>query len=86
MVVSVFISISFLGLHRKLINSNNIRVRLTEQIQNISDLFKYLNDKYPELPLNRNSVIVTVNNVESSFDYKLKENDEVLFMPHIGGG
>jgi len=82
----MFISISFLGLHRRLLNSNNIKVRISEQIQHISDLFRYLNDKYPELSLNRNSVMVTVNNVESSFDYKLKENDEILFMPHIGGG
>lgn len=82
----MFVSISFLGLQRRLINSNNIKVRISEQIQHISDLFRYLNDKYPELSLNRNSVLVTVNNVESSFDYRLKENDEVLFMPHIGGG
>ena len=82
----MFVSINFLGLHRRLIDSNNIKVRISEHVQHISDLFRYLNDKYPELSLNRNSVMVTVNNVESSFDYKLKENDEVLFMPHIGGG
>jgi molybdopterin converting factor small subunit len=82
----MFISISFLGLHRRLINSSNIKVRISEQIQHISDLLSYLNDIYPELSLNSNSVMVTVNSVESSFDYKLKANDEVLFMPHIGGG
>ena len=82
----MFVSINFLGLHRRLINSNNIKVRISGQIQHISDLFRYLNDKYPELSLSRNSVMVTVNNAESSFDYKLKANDEVLFMPHIGGG
>ena len=80
------VSINFLGMHRRLIKSNNISLRISEQIQHISDLFGYLNEKYPELCLNRNSVMVTVNNIESSFDYKLKENDEVLFMPHIGGG
>ena len=82
----MFVSISFLGLHRRLINSTNLKVKISEQIQHISDLFRYLNDRYPELSLNRNSVMVTVNNVESSFEYKLKENDEVLFIPHIGGG
>ena len=82
----MFVFISFLGHHRCLIKSDNIRVRISEQIQHISDLFRYLNERYPELSLNRNSVMVTVNNVESSFDYLLKENDEVLFMPHIGGG
>lgn len=82
----MFVFISFLGHHRSLIKSDNIRVKISEQIQHISDLFRYLNESYPELSLNRNSVMVTVNNVESSFDYLLKENDEVLFMPHIGGG
>ena len=82
----MFVSINFLGLHRRLIKSNNISVGISEQIRYISDLFRYLNDEYPELSLNSNSVMVTVNNIESSFDYQLKENDEVLFMPHIGGG
>ena len=82
----MFVSISFLGIHRRLVNTGNIKIRISEQIQRISDLFGYLNDKYPGLSLNRDSVMVTVNNIESSYDYKLKANDEVLFMPHIGGG
>ena len=82
----MFVSISLLGLQRRLTNSDNIKVRISEQVQHISDLFRYLNDKYPGLSLNRESVLVTVNNIESSYDYKLKEDDEVLFMPHIGGG
>lgn len=82
----MFVSISFLGLHRRLINSSKIKIRISEQIQRISDLLSYLNGKYPELVLDRDSMMVTVNNIESSYDYKLKANDEVLFMPHIGGG
>ena len=82
----MFVSITFLGLQRRLINSNNIKVKISEKIQHISDLFNYLMDNYPELSLTRDSIMVTVNNVESSFDYRLKENDEVLFLPHIGGG
>ena len=82
----MFVSISFLGLQRRLINTDNIRVRISEKIQHISDLFGYLKDHYPELSLARDSVMVTVNNIETSFDYRLKENDEILFLPHIGGG
>jgi molybdopterin converting factor small subunit len=82
----MFVSINFLGLQRRLINSSKIKVKISEQVQHISDLFRYLNDRYPELSLSMGSVMVTVNNVESSFDYKLKEDDEIFFMPHIGGG
>ena len=82
----MFVSINLLGLQKKQTNSSKISVRISDRIQYISDLFRYLNDNYPELLLSRDNMLVTVNNVESSFDYKLKENDEVLFMPHIGGG
>jgi len=82
----MFVSISFLGLQRRLLNTKNLKIRLSEQIERVSDLFSYLNNQFPELALNRDNVLVTVNNVESSFDHKLKANDEILFIPHIGGG
>ncbi|MFC1841319.1 MoaD/ThiS family protein [Thermodesulfobacteriota bacterium] len=82
----MFVSISFLGLQRRLVNTENLKIRLSEQVERVSDLFGYLNDQYPELSLNRENVLVTVNSVESSLDHKLRANDEILFMPHIGGG
>ena len=82
----MFASISFLGLQRRLLNTEKIKIRLSEQIERVSDLFDYLNDRYPELSLNSEDVLVTVNNLESSLDHKLTANDEIMFMPHIGGG
>ena len=82
----MFVSISFLGLQRRLVNTENIKIRLSEQVERVSDLFVYLNDQYPELSLNSKDVLVTVNDQESSLDHKLMANDEILFMPHIGGG
>ena len=82
----MFVSISFLGLQRRLLNTEKIKIRLSEQIERVSDLFDYLNDRYPELSLNSEDVLVTVNNLESSLDHKLTANDEIMFMPHIGGG
>lgn len=82
----MFVSISFLGLQRRLVNTENIKIRLSKQVERVSDLFGYLNDQYPELSLDREKVLVTVNSVESSLDHKLKANDEIMFMPHIGGG
>lgn len=82
----MFVSISFLGLQRRLANREKIKIRLSEQVEYVSDLFSYLNDQYPELSLNMENVLVTVNSVESSLDHKLRADDEILFMPHIGGG
>ena len=82
----MFVSISFLGLQRRLVNSENIKIRISEQVERVSDLFGYLNDQYPELSLSMENVLVTVNSVESSFDHKLRADDEIMFMPHIGGG
>lgn len=82
----MFVSICFLGLQRRLVNLDNVKIPISERMQHVSDLFSYVNNRYPELALSRENVLVTVNNIESSFEYKLKANDEILFMPHISGG
>ena len=82
----MFVSISFLGLQRRLVNREKIKIKLSNRMERVSDLFAYLNNQYPELSLTMEDVLVTVNSVESSFDRRLRANDEILFMPHIGGG
>lgn len=82
----MFVSISLIGLQRRLIEADKIRIPISDKIQVVSDLFNYMSERYPELSLRKEHVLVTVNNIESPLDYRLRENDEVSFMPHIGGG
>jgi molybdopterin converting factor small subunit len=52
----------------------------------VRDLFSYLRACFPGLPLDDNSVFVTVNDKISTIDQKLHPHDTIAFLPHIGGG
>ena len=82
----MIVSVNFFGLQRKLARTDRVRVPLSNQMQIVADLFSYIRKKYPELYLRKEMVLVTVNNHASSLDQRLRVNDEVSFIPHIGGG
>ena len=52
----------------------------------MSDALEYVLKRYPDIPLNKKAVLVTVNQEMASFETRLKENDVVLFIPFVGGG
>lgn len=80
------IFVSFMGLQRKLTRTDRVRIPLSERIEIVADLFAFMTKKYPELLLKEEMVLVTVNNHVSPLDQRLRENDVVSFIPHIGGG
>jgi molybdopterin converting factor small subunit len=82
----MIISVSFLGPQRTLAQTDRINVPLSSRMRVVADLFNYVRDRYPDLSLSKGEVLVTVNNQASSLDHKLQANDEISFMPHIGGG
>ncbi len=52
----------------------------------VRDAIERLRQKYPTLPLDHDSLLVTVNHEVASLDRPLKHHDLVCFLPHIGGG
>jgi len=80
------IYVKFFSSQRKLVKTDRIKVPLSDSIRVVDDLFLYIRERYPALSLSRESMLVTVNNHVSSPDYELKANDEVSFMPYLGGG
>jgi len=52
----------------------------------VTDALEYVRQRYPELPLDEESVLITVNQEQASLDTMLKPNDTVSFLPSIGGG
>jgi molybdopterin converting factor small subunit len=80
------VSVSFLGLQRKLTRIDRIQVPLTKKIRVVADLLSHIKNVYPDLAIKKEMVLVTVNNHASSLDQRLRANDEVSFIPHIGGG
>lgn len=79
------VSIHFFGAQRTITKSDSIHMPITERTC-VSDALEYIKQLYPDLPLDRKTVLVTINQEKASLETQLKENDIVLFIPFIGGG
>ena len=79
------ISVNFFGLQRKLTRTDQIQIPLQRETR-VNDVACYIKERYPELPLNEEGLLVTVNNQISAPNRILKANDRIAFIPHIGGG
>jgi len=81
----MIVSVSFLGMQRQLTHTDRIQVPFLKKMR-VGDVFSYLNENYPELSLHKELVLATVNENVSSLEQRLQPDDEVSFIPHIGGG
>jgi molybdopterin converting factor small subunit len=79
------ISIKFFGTQRVLTQTDGIDMPITEKAR-VTDALEYVRDRYPELPLDQETVLITVNHEQASLDTVLKANDTVSFLPYICGG
>ena len=79
------VSVQFFGVQRALTKTGKIQIPLTENGR-VSDVFVYLRSCYPDLPLNEEGVLVTVNNKASNMNHLLNPDDSITFLPHVGGG
>jgi len=79
------VSVQFFGAQRTLTRTRNLQVKLPEHGR-VSDVCLYLKDRYPDLPLNEDDILITVNNMASGMNHILSQNDHITFLPHVGGG
>ena len=79
------ISVSFMGLQRKLLRLENTRIWLPDG-NRVSDLLDYVKASFPELPFPEGALIVVVNDRIASMDKILESKDKVTFLPALGGG
>ncbi len=79
------ISIQFFGWHRNITGTDSILMPLVGKMK-VADALEYVKNRYPALHLDKSIATATVNHKIVSLDVELKENDTVLFLPHIGGG
>jgi molybdopterin converting factor small subunit len=79
------VTVHFFGAQRTITNTRELQVNLTEDGR-VSDVCLFLMDRYPDLPLNENEMLITVNNKTSSMNHILSPNDHITFLPHVGGG
>ena len=79
------VSIQFFGMQRTIAKTDSIHMPFMEKTS-VTDALEYVRSHYPALHLDKGMVLVTVNQNIVSLDTELRENDIVLFLPHIGGG
>ncbi len=79
------ISVQFFGTQRAITKVRDLKIPLTVNGR-VKDVHEYLMNRYPDLSLNEKDVRVTINNKSSSMNHILKPNDNIVFLPHVGGG
>ncbi len=79
------ISIQFFGTHRNITRADSIHMPFMEKTR-VTDALEFVRKHYPALHLDNGMVLATVNQNIVSLDTELRENDTVIFLPHIGGG
>jgi molybdopterin converting factor small subunit len=83
--LKIEVSIKFFGMQRVLTKTDGIDMPITEKAR-VTDALEYVRERYPELPLDKETVLITVNHEQASLDTMLKPNDIVSFLPYICGG
>ena len=79
------VSIEFLGMQRVVTKTYSITMPIKEKTK-VNDALEYVRQQYPELPLDKEGVLVTVNQKIASLDSVLRANDTISFLPFISGG
>jgi molybdopterin converting factor small subunit len=85
LALKIVVSIKFFGMQRVLTKTDGIDMPITEKAR-VTDALEYIRCRYPELPLDQETVLITVNHEQASLDTVLKANDTVSFLPFICGG
>ncbi len=79
------VSVSFNGVQRKVTSTDQIQVSVSERTC-VNDVLRFIRECYPNIVINKDAVLVTINSEISDLDQVLKANDQICFIPHIGGG
>ena len=79
------VSIEFFGMHRIVTKTNGIAMPITEKTR-VKDAVEYVKHQFPDLNLDIETTLVTVNHNKAFLDRILRANDVVSFLPFIGGG
>ena len=85
MAQDMTVSVNFLGMQRTVTRKDSINIPITGETT-VKDTLEYVRNLYPELNLDDDMVLITVNQEKASLDRLLHADDSVSFLPHISGG
>jgi len=77
--------IEFLGIQRIVTKIDSVSMPITKRTR-VNDALEYTISRYPELNLDKEMIIITVNHEMATLDRILKVDDTVSFLPYISGG
>ena len=77
--------IEFLGMQRTATGADSIEMPITRKTS-VNDALDYVRNKYPQLRLDEEVELVTVNQEIALRDRVLKDGDIISFLPFISGG
>jgi molybdopterin converting factor small subunit len=81
----MFVSVNLNGFQRRVTSMDQIQIPVAEKTR-VTDVLSYIRECYPDIPIRIDAVLVTINNEISNLDRVLEHNDQVSFIPHLGGG
>ena len=79
------ISVNFHGPQRMVTQTGEMEMSLSDGTC-VDHVLDAVQERFPKLPLQRDGLLITVNDRVSRADQLLKEKDKVSLLPHIGGG
>jgi molybdopterin converting factor small subunit len=79
------VSVSFHGIQRQMTKKSELKIPLSDGSQ-VNQVIEHIQERFPELPLHREAVLITVNGRISTANQELKQEDQIALLPHIGGG
>jgi molybdopterin converting factor small subunit len=79
------VSIELFGIQRDIAKIEKVIMPITEKTP-LRNALEYISKLYPDLVLDENMILMTVNHELAALDRVLKSNDTVFILPHIGGG
>ncbi len=80
---NITIHIEYFALFRAAAQRTN--ETMSTHLVNLIDLFEFLKSKY-QFPLNRESVLVAVNESYAAWESKIQDGDRIVFLPPMAGG
>ena len=79
------VSIEFLGMQCIITKVRSISMPIAKNTK-VHNALEYVRQHYPNLPLDEEMCVITVNQEIATPDRILKANDTVSFLPFISGG
>jgi molybdopterin converting factor small subunit len=81
----VVISVNFYGLQRMVAQTDEVQMSLSDGTR-VDHVLEAVQERFPTLPLQKEDLLITVNDKVSTANQLLKERDKISLLPHIGGG